>query len=77
MNKKTFLFSLRDDSSIVKLKYVKYYEVNWRKDYMGIFGSGNGFYGSGDIVIQDNCNSRSDNGSYLGSSLSSFEIPNV
>jgi len=54
LNKKTFLFSLRDDSSIVKLKYVKNSEVDWRKSNMGIFG-----YGC-DIAIKDNCNKVSD-----------------
>ena len=38
---------------------------------MGVFGYG------GDIAIQDNCNSRSDNLSNLGNSSSSFEKPNV
>ena len=64
------MFSLRDDSSIVKLKYVKNKEVDWDKKYMGIFGYGH------DIVIKDNCN-VSDNSSDLGNSRSSFETPNV
>ena len=38
---------------------------------MGVFGNGN------DILIYDNCNSRSNNYSNLGNLISSFEIPNV
>ena len=38
---------------------------------MGVFGNGT------DIAILENCNSRSDNYSYLGLSSSSFEIPKV